>query len=310
MGEGKSGDSLGTVLVAGAANLTIALAKLIAGVISGSAAMLSESAHSAADTVTELLLLVAVRRSGKPADRRHPFGHGKSGFFWAMMAAVATLVGGAGFSITHGLHEISHGEELGNLTPSYVVLAVSFVIEGISFSKAYRQLRGAARRYDVSPLRLVRLTSDTALKAVLFEDAAALVGLLIAGAGLFGSQVTGSALWDGAASIGIGLLLLVVALILIQSNLSLLIGQAAPQALETGIRAVLMAQPEVEDVVELMTMIIGPGEVLVAAKIDFRDEASAAGVEIACEEVDRRLRERFSGVRQVFLDPTPTRRRS
>lgn len=308
MGEAESGESLGTVLVAGAANLAIALAKLIAGLIGGSAAMLSEAAHSAADTVTELLLLVAVRRSGKPADRRHPFGYGKAGFVWAMMAAVATLVGGAGFSVTHGLHEISHGEELSNLTPSYVVLAVSFVIEAVSFSKAYRQLRGEARRYDVSPVRLVRLTSDTALKAVLFEDAAALVGLLIAGAGLLGSQLTGSALWDGAASVAIGLLLLVVALILIQSNLSLLIGQAAPQGIETGIRAVLLAQPEVEDVVELLTMMIGPGAMLVAAKIDFRDEASALGVELACEEVDRRLRERFPGVRQVFLDPT--RRRS
>jgi cation diffusion facilitator family transporter len=308
MGE-KSGESLGTVLVAGAANLAIALAKLVAGVIGGSAAMLSEAAHSAADTVTELLLLVAVRRSGRPADRRHPFGHGKAGFFWAMMAAVATLVGGAGFSFTHGVHEISHGEKLSNLTPSYIVLAVSFVIEGLSFAKALSQLRGTAERHRVDPIRLVRITSDTALKAVLFEDAAALAGLLIAAAGLVGSQLTGSAVWDGAASIAIGLLLLVVALILIQSNLSLLIGQAAPQQIETGIRAVLLVQPEVEEVVELLTMMLGPGEILVAAKIDFRDEATAAGVERACEEVDRRLRERFPGVSQVFLDPTPTGRR-
>ncbi|MFI6923941.1 cation diffusion facilitator family transporter [Nonomuraea spiralis] len=304
----KSGDSLATVLVAGAANLTIALAKLIAGLIGGSAAMLSEAAHSAADTVTELLLLVSVRRSGKPPDERHPFGYGKAGFFWAMMAAVATLVGGAGFSVTHGVHEISHGEELGNLTPSYVVLAVSFVIEGVSLSKALSQLRAAAGRHKIRPLRLVRITSDTALKAVLFEDAAALVGLVIAAIGLLGSQWSGSALWDGAASVAIGLLLLVVALILIQSNLSLLIGQAAPRQVETGIRAVLLAQPEVEEVVELLTMMIGPGSIMVAAKIDFCDEAGAAGVEIACDEVDRRLRDRFPGVNLVFLDPTPTRR--
>ncbi|MEV4799024.1 cation diffusion facilitator family transporter [Nonomuraea sp. NPDC049421] len=305
---GKSGESLGTVLVAGAANLAIALAKLIAGLIGGSAAMLSEAAHSAADTVTELLLLVAVRRSGRPADRRHPFGHGKSGFVWAMMAAVATLVGGAGFSITHGLHEISHGEELSNLTPSYVVLAAAFVIEGVSFLKALSQLRREARRHEVNPLRLVRVTSDTALKAVLFEDAAALVGLLIAAGGLLASQLTGSALWDGVASVIIGLLLLVAALILIGSNLSLLIGQAVPEGMEAGIRAVLLEQPEVADVVELLTMVIGPGAVLVAAKIDFRDEASAAGLEITCDEVDRRLRDRFPEVEQVFLDPTPTRR--
>jgi len=283
--------------------------KLVAGLSGGWAPRLWGPAPPAADTGPGLLLLVSVRRAGKPADRRHPFGYGKAGFFWAMMAAVATLVGGAGFSVTHGLHEISHGERLADLTPSYVVLAVSFVIEGVSFMKALSQLRAEAGRYNLPPVRLVRITSDTALKAVLFEDAAALVGLLIAAAGLLGSQLTGSALWDGVASVAIGLLLLVVALTLIASNLSLLIGQAAPRQVETGIRAVLLAQPEVEDVVELLTMMIGPGSIMVAAKIDFRDEATAAGVEIACDEVDRRLRERFPGVSLVFLDPTPTRRR-
>ncbi|MBE1592944.1 cation diffusion facilitator family transporter [Nonomuraea angiospora] len=309
MEQRDSGESLGTVLVAGAANLTIAVAKLVAGLFSGSAAMLSEAAHSAADTVTELLLLVAVRRAVRPPDRRHPFGHGKSGFFWAMMAAVATLVGGAGFSITHGLHVIEKGEELTNLTPSYIVLAVAFAMEAVSFFKALSQLRGQAARHDLDPVRLVRITSDTPLKAVLFEDAAALVGLVIAGAGLAASQLTGSALWDGLASVGIGLLLLVVALILMRSNISLLIGQAAPSHVQEGIKAELVAQPEVEEVVELLTMMIGPGSILVAAKIDFVDVASAAGVEIACDEVDRRLRERFSGISLVFLDPTPTRRR-
>ncbi|PZG14707.1 cation diffusion facilitator family transporter [Nonomuraea aridisoli] len=300
---GKSGDSLATVLVAGAANLAIALAKLVAGLMSGSAAMLSESAHSAADTVTEILLLVAVRRAGRPADRRHPFGHGKAGFVWAMMAAVATLVGGAGFSVTHGLHEIGHGEELANLTPAYVVLAVSFVMESLSFAKGYSQLRRQAAMVGLGPVRLVRLTSDTALKAVVFEDTAALIGLLIAGAGLAGSQLTGSPVWDGAASVAIGVLLLVVALTLIQSNLSLLVGQAAPPHIQTGIRAVLIAQREVEDVVELLTMMIGPGAVLVAAKVAFRDEVGAAGVEAACDELDRRLREAFPGIVQVFLHP-------
>ncbi|MEV0344177.1 cation diffusion facilitator family transporter [Nonomuraea sp. NPDC050680] len=305
----NSGESLGTVLVAGGANLAIAVAKLIAGLIGGSAAMLSEAAHSAADTVTELLLLVSVRRAQRPADPRHPFGHGMAGFFWAMMAAVATLVGGAGFSITHGVHEISHGERLGNLIPSYIVLALSFAIEGMSFLNALAQLRREARRHDVSPFRLVSITSDTALKAVVYEDAAALIGLLIAALGLLGYQVTGSPVWDGAASIAIGVLLLVAALTLIRSNVSLLIGQSAPGPMEEEIRAVLVGQPEVESVVELLTMMLGPGSLLVAAKIDFRDDATAGGVEIACDELDRRLRERYPGISQVFLDPTPTRRR-
>ncbi|WP_406673028.1 cation transporter dimerization domain-containing protein [Nonomuraea sp. N2-4H] len=153
------------------------------------------------------------------------------------------------------------------------------------------------------------MTSDTALKAVLFEDGAALIGLLVAAGGLLGSQLTGSALWDGVASVVIGLLLLVVAVTLIRTNLSLLIGQAAPESVQNGIRAVLLDQPEVAGVVELLTMVIGPGAVLVAAKIDFQDEATARGVEKAADEVERRLREQFPQVRQVFLDPTPTCRR-
>lgn len=307
MGE-NSGESTATVLVAGAANLAIAAAKLVAGLVGGSAAMLSEAAHSLADTVTEVLLLVALRRGGKPADQSHPFGYGKAGFFWALMAAGATLVGGAGFSITHGIHTILKGEDLSDLTLSYVVLAVSFAIEGISFLKGLSQLRGEARRWGISPLRLVGRTSDTALKAVMFEDSAALAGLVIAALGLLGSQLSGSALWDGLASVAIGVLLLVVALTLISSNVSLLIGQAAPRTVEAEIRTTLLDDPLVEGVVELLTMIMGPGQLMVAAKIDFRDQATAGGLEIACDELDHRLRAKFPGITQVFLDPTPTRR--
>lgn len=298
---------MGTVVVAGLANLAIAAAKLVAGLVGGSAAMLSEAAHSAADTVTEVLLLVAVRRGGKPADRRHPFGYGKAGFVWALMAAGATLVGGAGFSITHGFHTISHGENLSDLTLSYLVLAVSFVIEAVSWRKAMSQVRAEAGWLGVSRRAYVARTSDTALKAVLFEDSAALAGLVIAALGLLGAQLTGNPAWDGVASVVIGVLLLAIALNLIAANVSLLIGQAAPRGMETRIRATLLAQPEVEDVVELLTMMLGPGRLMVAAKIDSRDEASAAGLEIACDEVDRRLRERYPGIVQVFLDPTPTR---
>lgn len=295
------------MIVAGLANLAIAVAKLVAGLISGSSAMLSEAMHSAADTVTEVLLFVAVRRADHPADSRHPFGHGMAGFFWALMAAFATLIGGAGFSITHGLHEISHGEELADLRISYVVLAVSFVIEGISFLKALSQVRGEARRLRVSPQRYVAKTSDTALKAVLFEDAAALVGLLIAAGGLLAYQLTGSSLWDGVASVVIGLLLLGVALNLIRTNVSLLIGQAAPVRMEQEIRAELLAHPEVDAVVELLTMMLGPSEVLVAARVDFVDDTTGAALERAADQVERRLGERFPSISQVFLDPTPGR---
>ncbi|WP_329093411.1 MULTISPECIES: cation diffusion facilitator family transporter [unclassified Streptosporangium] len=306
-GDKGGSESLATVVVAGLANLAIAVAKLVAGLVSGSSAMLSEAAHSAADTVTEALLFVAVRRSGHPADARHPFGYGKAGFFWALMAAFATLIGGAGFSITHGVHEILTGERLTDLTVSYVVLAVSFVIEGISFRRALTQVRGEARRHEVSPHSYVARTSDTALKAVLFEDAAALAGLLIAAAGLLASQLTGSSVWDGTASVVIGLLLLWVAIHLIRTNVSLLIGQSAPEGLTERIREEIAAMPEVENVVELLTMMLGPGEILVAARVDFVDDTTGAGLERAADRVERTLKERFPPVAQVFLDPTPGR---
>ncbi|MFF0574307.1 cation diffusion facilitator family transporter [Streptosporangium saharense] len=298
-------ESLGTVIVAGVANLVIALAKLVAGLVSGSSAMLSEAMHSAADTVTEVLLFVAVRRAGHPADARHPFGYGMAGFFWALMAAFATLIGGAGFSITHGVHEIAYGEELADLTLSYVVLAVAFVVEGISFLKALSQVRGQARKLKVSPQRYVSRTPDTALKAVLFEDGAALIGLLVAAAGLLAYQATGDSRWDGAASVVIGLLLLGVALNLIRANASLLIGQAAPVRIEQEIRAELLAMPEVEAVVELLTMMLGPDEIMVAARVDFVDESTAGALERAADRVERTLVERFPAISQVFLDPTP-----
>ncbi|GII65711.1 cation diffusion facilitator transporter [Sphaerisporangium krabiense] len=300
-------ESFLTVLVAAGVNLAIAVAKFVAGLLSGSSAMLSEAAHSAADTVTEILLLLSVRRAEKPADPRHPFGYGKAGFFWALMAAGATLVIGAGFSMTHGVQTIREGEELGDLRVSFAVLAISFVLEAISFLRALHQVRGEARRLRVSPGRYVARTADTAVKAVVFEDAAALAGILIAALGLVGALLTGSALWDGLASVVIGLLLLGVALHLIRANASLLIGQAASPRLREAIEDELTSHDEVSQVVELLTMMLGPNDVLVAAKVDFVDECTGARLEAAADRMESRLMERFPRVSHVFLDPTPGR---
>ncbi|MFC4585639.1 cation diffusion facilitator family transporter [Sphaerisporangium corydalis] len=304
---GDGGGSFLTVLVAAGINLAIAMAKLVAGLLSGSSAMLSEAAHSAADTVTEVLLLVAVKRGEQPADGRHPFGYGKAGFFWALMAAGATLVIGAGFSITHGVQTIRNGEELGDLVVSYIVLAISFVLEGISFFRAVHQVRAEARRWSVTPRRYVAHTPDTAVKAVVFEDSAALVGIVIAAFGLLGFQLTGSPLWDGVASVLIGVLLLGVALHLIAANASLLIGQAAPPVIQREVREELESRPEVSGVEELLTMMLGPNDVLVAAKVDFVDECTGERLEQVADQIEHRLTERFPEISHVFLDPTPGR---
>lgn len=300
-----SSESVGTVIVAGLANLLIAFAKAAAGVLSGSSAMLSEAAHSLADTTTEVLLYVALKRGHRPADQTHPFGHGKESFFWAFVASMFTFVAGAGFSITHGLSSIVRGEEAADFLVSYVVLAVSFVVESVSLVKGLSQVRGAARQWQVAPLVYFQQTSDTAIKAVVLEDSAALIGLLIAALGLGLTELTGSSVWDGLASVAIGLLLLAVATVLAGRNKSLLVGQSAPPRIEEAIRSELESVREIDHVVSVVTMLIGPAALLVAAKVDFSDVVMAADIEAASERAEKRLVERFPGIRYVFLDPTP-----
>ncbi|MEV0091698.1 cation diffusion facilitator family transporter [Streptomyces sp. NPDC050738] len=298
-------ESTTTVIVAAVANLGIAVAKAVAGVISGSSAMLSEAAHSVADTVTEVLLLTALKRSEKPADEEHPLGYGAERYLWAMFAAVATFVGGAVFSVYDGIHTLVHGEELGDPLVSYIVLAVSFLLEGYSLRTGIKQVRGEAARLKAPVRYYLRHTPDTAVKAVVLEDSAALVGLLLAAGGLLGGQLTGSGVWDGIASILIGVLLVYVAWELGRSNAKLLIGRPLPERMRSAVREELLSVPHIIDVLELTTLLQGPREILIAAKIDFRDVSTAEEIEWACEEAEEQLRERFPAIRRVYLDPTP-----
>jgi cation diffusion facilitator family transporter len=308
--QGSGGESTGTVILAGAANLGIAIAKLVGGMISHSSAMLSEAAHSFADTITEILLFIALKRGNKPADDKHPFGYGRETYFWAFMASLCTFALGAGFSIWQGISTILHGEEQGDPLISYIVLAIAFVLEGSSLLKAVRQVRGAAKKWQVSPGRYLQATTDTTVKAVTFEDSAALVGLVLAAIGLFLENLTGQSVWDGIAAILIGILLLLVAISLGRANVSLLIGQAASERIEHELLQEIRSLPHVEDVPFLITSVIGPGQLLVAAKVDFADNASADEIEATADEAERRLVARHDGVRYVFLDPTTSNDRA
>jgi len=251
-----------------------------------------------------VFLFVALRRGTKEPDEEHPFGYGKESFVWAFIAALFTFVGGAGFSIYHGVTTIISGEHSGQFLLTYIVLAVSFVAEGTSFLKAQRQVTSQSKRWKTTRRRFLRLTPDTTVKAVYFEDSAALVGLLLAAAGLGLSQVTGDEVWDGIASIAIGLLLLVVASVLAYSNVSLLVGQAVPRRIHNEIADDLASIPVVMSVPTLLTMRLGPDDILVAAKVDFDDTVNGAAIEEASDEAERRLRARYPGIRYVFLDPT------
>lgn len=298
-------ESRGTVILALLMNLAIAVAKAVAGLFSGSAAMLSEAAHSFADTMTEVFLFVALRRGAKGPSDRHPFGYGREAYFWAFMAATFTFIVGGGFSITHGYHEIVSGESPGDFLISYVVLAVSFALESVSLARGLRQTFGDARRSKVTVWQFLRHTPDTTVKAVVLEDCAALAGLVLAAAGLGLTEATGSAVYDGVASVLIGVLLLVVAAVLAAANVSFLIGQSIPAGYRDAIQRVLATTPEIAQVRQLYTLHLGPEQIFVAAKIDFVDSATGADIEAASDLAERRLRERFPQVAFVFLDPTP-----
>jgi cation diffusion facilitator family transporter len=295
-----------TVLLALAANLGIALAKTVAAVLTGSASMAAEAGHSFADTANEVLLLTALRRSERPADRRHPLGHGGERYFWSLLVAVCIFGMGALFAFLQGVGAfLGAGVEEGSPLIGYVVLAVSFVMEATSWTQAMRQTRQHAADREQSLLELLRTTDDPTAKSVLFEDSAALVGIVLAAGGLGLHQLTGSAVWDGIASILIGLVLTTVAFLLGRTNRELLIGRQARPAVVRKILEVLQGAPEVEVVVDLVTITVGAGELLVCARLDFDDALGAADVERACVRLDEELHEANPDVYEVFLEPVP-----
>jgi cation diffusion facilitator family transporter len=300
----RGGESQKTVLTAGAANLGLTVVKIIAGLLSGSSAMLAEAAHSTADTLNQGLLLTALRRSGRPPDAKHPFGYGKERYFWSLLAAVGIFFAGAGFSIFEGIRAITRPDEGGDIWVAFVVLAVAFVAEGVSLLRAVHQARKEAAARDRQTLDHVYRSRDTTLKAVLFEDTAAIIGLVIATVGLTLREITGSSLWDGSAAIAIGLLLVVAAFALGRTSMNLLIGQGADEETRRAILTEIAGTVGIESVPELLTMQLGPDELIVAAKISFADELTADEAEDLAGAIDNRLRQRLPVVRHVFLDPT------
>jgi cation diffusion facilitator family transporter len=298
-------ESTGTVITALVANLSIAVAKIAAGLIGGSSAMLAEGAHSVADTTNQVFLLTSLRLSRKEPDDTHPFGYGKERFFWSLLAAVGIFVSGAVFSIYEGVQGLLSGESAAaGYLLSYAVLGISFVAEGVSWLKAVRQLRGEAKHASRGMIEHVRLSSDPTVKTVFSEDTAALIGLVLAGAGLALHQITGQAVWDATAAIAIGVLLAIVAYVLGRDTKEMLIGEAAPAPVRDAIRRELAGHPEVDRVVEVRTMLLGPETLLVAARLDMDDSLGAAEVEDRTDEIAARLQEKFPQVKEVYLDVT------
>ncbi len=300
-------ESTSTVLVAGAANLLIAFAKLAAGLVSGSSAMLSEAAHSLGDTLNQVFLMTSLRKSQKPADEEHPFGYGMERYFWSLLAAVGIFVLGAGFSAYEGISALTSSGPGGDPMWAFIVLGGSFLFEGTSFAKAVLQLRRNAADADAAMMHHLRTEADPALRAVVWEDGVALVGLLLAAGGLALDTVSGGRTWDGIASLAIAALLIGVAYGLGRQNQQYLIGKAASPELRQGISELITGTDGVDSVLELMTMRLSPDQVLVAARVDLADHLSPEQLEHSADEIDDLIREKFPEVRHVFLDPTPDR---
>jgi cation diffusion facilitator family transporter len=299
--------SRGTVLLAFGANLAIAIAKTAAGVITLSSAMLAEAAHSWADTLNEVFLLTSLRRAGRPADSLHPFGYGKERFFWTLLAAVGIFVTGAGFSVLEGASSLVRHVERPSSSEfalTYVVLGISLVLEGSSLLRAVRQVQAEARERGRTFFTHLRRSHDPTVKAVASEDSAAVAGILLATTGIALHQATGSAIYDGAASITIGVLLAWIAYALGRDTKDLLIGEAADPELRLDIQHLVGSHPEVDAVLELLTMQLSPDDVLVAMKVDFVNDVAAERIEQISTEIEEELMTQLPSVRHVFLDAT------
>jgi len=295
------------VLAALAANLAVGAAKGAGGLLTGSAALLSEAAHSVADTLNEVFLLLSLRRAERPADRTHPFGYGKERFFWSLLAAVGIFVSGAGFSAYQGIEAIGNRGEEPPSTRSFLVvygvLVVALVLESASLGKALKQVRGEARQARRRPLDFIRRSPDPTVKTVASEDSVAVLGVGIALAGTALHQVTGDELWDGVASLLIAALLAYIAVVLGRDTKELLIGEAADPALRLGAYDVLASRPEVTGVNHVRTIHTAPDEVFVAISADFDDQLTMGEGEALIERIEDELRDEFPQISSIYLRP-------
>jgi cation diffusion facilitator family transporter len=287
--RGGGSASLTTILVAFTANLLVAVAKSVAAVVTGSASMLAEAAHSWADTGNEIFLLIANRRSRRPRDRAHPLGHGREAYVWALLAALGLFVAGAAVSVTHGVQELVHPAPASDFVVGYVVLAVSFVLEGISFLRSVRQVRPAAQLMERDLIGAVMASSDPTLRAVFAEDAAALIGLVIAAVGLGAHQLTGSSTPDAVGSILVGVLLAAVAAILVNRNREFLIGEETDPRLRAAAIQALLAEPEVARVTYLRLEYVGPRLVSVVGDVDLTGDATESNVAVRLRALEAKI---------------------
>jgi cation diffusion facilitator family transporter len=294
------------VLAAFAGNLAIAITKAIAAYVTGSGALVAETAHSIADSLNQILLYVGIRRSVQPPSDKHPLGHGKERYFWALIVALFLFFGGGIFSMYEAYERLMHPQELAAAWVGFVVLGLSMVFETFSLSVAVREVRHAAREEGIPVRRFLEQLRDPALRTVLYEDSAALAGLVAAIAGLGLTVLTGDHRFDAFASAVIGAILIYVAYQLAWSARGLIVGEAPPEEVIETLRAAIAKEPGIDKVIDLRAVQMGTKQVLVLARVSLRDDLTAGAAEQLLARLRDRLRREHPEVMDSYVELAPS----
>jgi cation diffusion facilitator family transporter len=295
-----AGSSKKVIFAALLGNSLIAVTKFVAAGLTGSSAMLSEGIHSLVDTGNQGLLLYGMKQAKKPADERFPFGHGKEVYFWSFVVAILIFAVGAGVSVYEGIVHIIHPQVMSNVLVNYIVLGFALIFEGAAWFFALNEFTKAKGKWGY--IEAVQRGKDPTVFVVLFEDSAAMLGLVVALAGVFLSQTTGVLIFDGIASVIIGLILGGTAIWLAYETKGLLIGESANKKVVEGIHQIVGAEPSVVHINEVLTMHMGPDFVLVNISIDFQDTLQAGEMELVIARLDRQIKQGFTSVKRVFVE--------
>jgi cation diffusion facilitator family transporter len=287
-------------------NALIAVTKFVAAFLTRSSAMFSEGIHSVVDTGNQILLLFGLRQASRPADERFPFGHGKEIYFWSFVVAILIFAVGAGISIYEGVKHLAHPQPVESPYVNYIVLGFAMLFEGGAWFFAWKEFRKVKGGFGY--IQAVQRGKDPSMFVVLFEDTAAMLGLIVAFLGVFLGQVTGSPYFDGGASVVIGIILGATAIWLAHETHGLLIGERANPEVAEKIREIVARQDSITHVNELATMHMGPDYILVNLSVDFSSDSSADDVERVVSQLDRELKESLPRVKRVFIEAEARRR--
>jgi len=281
-------------------NSLIAVTKFTAAFVTGSSAMLSEGIHSLVDTGNQVLLLHGLKQSKKPADEKFPFGHGKEIYFWSFIVAILIFALGGGISIYEGVQHLQHPKPIDKPLINYVVLGLAMLFEGAAWLFALREFTRAKGKWGY--FEAVQRGKDPSLFVVLFEDTAAMLGLMVAFAGIALADMTGILYFDGAASVIIGLILVGTAIWLAYETKGLLIGESANASVVRGIGNILKGYRQIEYINEVLTMHMGPDFVLANISVDFRDNETASSVESVIAEIDKTIKMQYPQIKRIFIE--------